>query len=238
MTSLLAPHFSPDTAPRAGRAPMTHAQRRIPSRPGHAPVHEASRPLAQVLRPLSRLTFLVALLALAACARRNSAAAPAQFSYPVTATVPATPVIPAPWLRDLEACRIPSLAVDGATWTAIPDIDGDGRTDFLSTICGNDRSAANCAMRLCLMDESGVPKNAAAWTGAVPEYLQPFPDDPPPRRLEAYSLHAGRGGLGAACIHARLLRWMDGGYFEVNAWRCECTDASGTHPIDCKDLPP
>lgn len=238
MNALLMPHFLPGIAARARRAPMTHVQGRISTRQDLSPPHEVTHRQAQLMRSLSRLPFLAAFLALAACGGRSSAAARAPFSYPVAGMVPATPVMPTPWLRDLEACRIPSLAVDGATWTAIPDMDGDGRTDFLATICGDDRSAASCAMRLCLMDESGVPKNAAAWTGAVPEYLQPFPHDTPPRRLEAFSLHAGTGGLGAACIHARLLRWMDGGYFEANAWRCECTDASGTHPIDCKDLPP
>lgn len=160
---------------------------------------------------------------------------PPQFVFqPPPPTAPAP--VNAPWHVGLEACKPPTKSM-GATWTAAGDVDGDGRADFLDTVCDGQAGVQRCYQRLCLATALGGFVYAAAWESPQQEEVVGLESRTVPRDFEAFVVRDEAPGV--SCVRGRRFAWGEGGYVSTPHDRCVCRSLARVPvPANCRAMSP
>lgn len=168
----------------------------------------------------------------AGCQREQSRPAAAPQAVLPTPPGPPSPG-PTPWLAMKELCH-PPLKVDGATWTEVSDVDGDGRRDFLETTCDDMPSPRRCAMVLCLADDQAALRVAAAWVAPEPELVVGIPGLAP-RVFEAFVVSPDLDSPGPRCVRGHRFSWDTDGYLSTGDVRCACESPTMAPLAGCEE---
>ena len=157
----------------------------------------------------------IGLLLLLSCTACWAGETKAKATPPVASRAPGGP---SPWHRELHPCPSTDSAL-GAVTAEVGDVDGDGRADLAVAVCGQEPGREQCAVQLCLRDQTGTLLLAASWLAERPELIRPTASAVPPHSLESHPAYAV-----GPCFTRRSFQWHPGeaGYLVGDIW-CECS---------------